>query len=303
MSCENAVATGRERRAARRVFWDKRSGERPPVGVVNPEVLSAGQVSPRGLDADHSGAGRPDAELAATDYEFVYARPKATCDDGMPFTAAWRAIPWLEAACGICGSTQAAGSLAPARPLHRAIGRLGQRARSRPPAVARPIGVRGAARWSPRRCGLLDQPDDPSRAGGRAGRDAGLKRVLLRPAQRFAGGPPRASRVNQLLLTTLERHFRAFPPKLGGYGHVFGYFGARPDDRHPGRRARFLFAGDVAQGALPAAGRRGDRGGAAPYGLFHLHSTGCRHWRNVLSIPHLAGLQLVVRRTARGWPT
>ncbi len=32
----------------------------------------------------------------------------------------------------------------------------------------------------------------------------------------------------------------------------------------------------------------------APWVLFHLHSTGYRHWRHVLDVPEIAGLELTV---------
>ena len=43
---------------------------------------------------------------------------------------------------------------------------------------------------------------------------------------------------------------------------------------------------------LPHNARVVERTGAHIF--FHLHSTGCRHWRDVLSIPGLAGLQLTI---------
>ena len=71
-----------------RVFWDKQSGERPPVGVVNPEVYLPIKYLRRELTQSTLEPADLTPELAATDYEFAFARSKVTCDDGMPFSAA-----------------------------------------------------------------------------------------------------------------------------------------------------------------------------------------------------------------------
>jgi hypothetical protein len=36
--------------------------------------------------------------------------------------------------------------------------------------------------------------------------------------------------------------------------------------------------------------------------LFHLHSTGCRHWRDVLDVPGLAGVEITIEANGPSLP-
>jgi hypothetical protein len=272
------------------VFWQKRRGDRPPIGVINTEMLLPinylRQEFPRPVltPADLTPV------LAFTDYEFAFTQPAVTCDDFMPFSAAWRAIPWLEAVCG-CPVRYSAGSLVPGHwvkrladladiplPANRAWMDLLARETSRLAASApadcwiSPTILRGPADVVAAMRGLVefycDLHDDPAAIGAAA------------------------ARVNKLLLEALDLHYCRVGPKMGGYVHVFGYWA-------PGKT--IVIQQDVLGACSPAVYRNhflaldaevvrhmGD------HVIFHFHSTGYRHLRDVLLIPGLAGLEMNV---------
>ena len=101
-----------------------------------------------------------------------------------------------------------------------------------------------------------------------------------------------AGRVNRLLLDALDMHFAGVLPKQGGYGHIFGYWAPEKTT---------VLQEDVMGMCSPATYRDiflehnaevvRRLGGHV---LFHLHSIACRHWRDVLGIPGLAGLEITV---------
>jgi hypothetical protein len=87
-------------------------------------------------------------------------------------------------------------------------------------------------------------------------------------------------------------HFELIKPKLGGYGHIFGFWAPGPAT---------VLQEDVMGLCAPAAYRdlflRYNTELVArlgKYTFFHLHSTGYRHYRHVLEIPGIAGLELTV---------
>jgi hypothetical protein len=272
------------------VFWDKQSAGRPPVGIINPDVflpikylrapLARAQVSPADLDTAR----------VMTDYAFAFARPAVSCDDMMPFSAAWRAIPWLEACCG-CPVRYSSGSLAPGGfvaslagldavpvPVEEAWVACLRRETERLPAAAPAdcwispsilrgpsdviAAMRGQANFF---CDLYDGIDAIDRAAGR---------------------------INELLVTLLDMHCSVVRPKRGGFGHIYGYWSPGPT---------IVIQEDVLGQCAPAVYRKvfqkynaqivDQRG---PHVFFHLHSTGMRHWRDVLAIQGLAGLQVTV---------
>ncbi len=100
--------------------------------------------------------------------------------------------------------------------------------------------------------------------------------------------------MNGALLDLIELHFRRVGPKLGGYGHIFGYWAPAPT---------IALQEDVLGLCRPAVYERifqpltaelVKRLGA--YVIFHVHSTGFQHYRHVLAVPGLAGLQLTVEK-------
>jgi hypothetical protein len=101
-----------------------------------------------------------------------------------------------------------------------------------------------------------------------------------------------AGRVQQLLLRALNQHFARVQPKQGGYGHIFGYWAPAPTIA-------------IQEDALGLCHPRLYRDHFVQYNaevvrhlgacvVFHLHSTGFRHYRHVLEIPGLAGVQMVI---------
>ena len=84
----------------RRCFWEKQSDARPPVAVVDANVYLPITYLRRPLAGREVRPQEVTADLARTEYEACFARPFVPSDDGLPFSAAWRAIPWLEAWCG-----------------------------------------------------------------------------------------------------------------------------------------------------------------------------------------------------------
>src|ERR1035437_7569090 len=92
----------------RRGFWDRKTIDRPPVGITADRTwlpinylkqsLPDGELLPAGVTRDR----------IRTDYEDSFADRAVTLDDFMPYVAAWRAVPWLEAICG-CPVRSSAG--------------------------------------------------------------------------------------------------------------------------------------------------------------------------------------------------
>ena len=101
-----------------------------------------------------------------------------------------------------------------------------------------------------------------------------------------------AGRIQELLLAVLDQHFRSVPAKGGGYGHIFGYWAPGPtiaiQEDALGMCAPAVYRNHFQTFHAAIVQRLGR------HVLFHLHSTGCRHWRDVLAVPGLAGLQLTV---------
>jgi len=271
-----------------KVFWEKRSGDRPPIGTVDPDIFLPIKFARRPLPPVFSPEDlRP--ETAATDYEFAAARRRVACDDWMPFASPWRAVPWLEAVCG-CPVRCSAGSMTPGHFVQS----LEQLADAPLPADAWLTCLRHEterlAAAPPDDCWLsptiLRGPSDVIAA--MRGQDKFFCDLYdgLEAIDRAAG------RINQLLLDLLDMHFSAVSPKRAGFGHIYGYWAPGPT---------IVLQEDVLGQCSPAIYRdvfeKYNTEVVKHLGrhvLFHLHSTGMRHWRDVLAIPGLAGLQLTV---------
>ena len=99
-------------------------------------------------------------------------------------------------------------------------------------------------------------------------------------------------RITSLWLEVAQGHFSQVTPRLGGYGHIFGYWSPQKT---------IVLQEDVMGMCSPALYRELFWEHNArivqhlgSHVLFHLHSTGYRHYRDVLSIPGLAGLEITV---------
>jgi hypothetical protein len=207
-----------------------------------------------------------------------------------PFSAAWRAVPWLEVCCG-CRALHSAGSLAPSHfvaslaeladaPIPADNGWLACLRRQTEHLAATlpadcwvsPTILRGPSDVLAAMRGLtgfyVDLYDDPS---------------LVAAA---------AARVNELLIRAIDLHHEVVGPKLGGYVHIFGYWAPGPT---------YVIQEDAMGMCSPAAYRQvcfesncnfvrhlGD------HVFFHVHSTGFQHCRHVLDIPGLAGMEFTI---------
>jgi hypothetical protein len=87
-------------------------------------------------------------------------------------------------------------------------------------------------------------------------------------------------------------HYSSVQPKLGGYGHIFGYWA-------PGKT--IVIQEDVMGMCSPSMYRDLFMPSNAEvvrhlgeYVMFHLHSTGYQHYKHVLNIPGIAGLEMVL---------
>ena len=101
-----------------------------------------------------------------------------------------------------------------------------------------------------------------------------------------------AGRIHQLLIRAIDEHFSVVKPKYGGYGHIFGYWAPGPTIALQ-EDALGLCHPRPLPGPLHALHGRGGAASRTLRGL-PLHSTGFQHFRHVLRIPGLAGLQVTI---------
>lgn len=273
-----------------RVFWNKESGGRPPIGIVNTDIYLPVKYLRRPFPRSHVEPADVQPEIVMTDYEFAFADRLVNCDDWIPFAAPWRAVPWLEAWCG-CPVRFASGSLAP-DPICNSVEAL-----ATAPLLARNEWLI-CLREQIERLVASAPPDcwiSPTILRGPSDVLAALRGLTsflcdLRDAPELIG--QMVGHIHQLLLQALDLHFSLVKPKQGGYGHIFGYWAPGPtiafqEDAlglcHP-NLFRDLFM-NYAEQAVRHVGS---------YAIFHLHSTGLQHLPHVLRIPGLAGIQITI---------
>jgi hypothetical protein len=274
----------------RRVFWEKKPDGRPPVGVINTDVYLPVKYLRRPFPREHIVPEDVRPDQVMTDYEFAFAARPVNCDDWIPFAAPWRAIPWLEAWCG-CPVRHAIGSLAP-DPILDSLDAL----------AAAPLPAQD--QWFT----CLRQQTEQLAAD--PPRDCWISPTILRGASDVLAAlrgltnffcdlhdareliDQAAARIQQLLLRALDLHFSLVKPKLRGYGHIFGYWAPGPT---------IAIQEDVLGLCHPAIYRDTFMKLSAqvvhhlgPHVLFHLHSTGYKHYEQVLQVPGLAGLQMTI---------
>ncbi len=279
-------------------FWDKKTTRRPPVGIYNDAVFMPINFLRHPFPRLTVEPEDVTPKLTMTEYEYWFKDRdrNISCDDQIAFSTAWRAIPWLEAWCG-CPVRYAEGSLAPAHfvesvedletvPLpgrnkwFECLRRQTEWLETQvppdgwvsPTILRGPSDVLAAMRGMPNF--LMDLHDDPG----------AIKKA--------------AGQLTRLLLQALDMHYSIVKPKLGGYGHKYGYWA-------PGRTQ--VIQEDAMGLCSPAMYRDIFMEYNAevikhlgPYVLFHLHSTGHKHYKDVLSIPGIAGLEIYMEN---GGPT
>lgn len=228
--------------------------------------------------------------LVRTDYEDASFGRRVFSDDWLPSNAAWRAIPWLEAISG-CPVRYATGSLS-AVPFVERVEDL----------AAAPIpAANGWLQCLQRQTEQLvtECPEDcfvsPSDLRGASDVLAGLRSLNgffldLYDAPDLVSAA--LERVGLLFRDVFDMHFRLVQPKYGGYGYIYGYWAPGPtiliQEDMMGLASpdmfRDLFLAHEAQ-LVKHTG---------PYTFFHLHSTGYAHYRHVLDIPGIAGIEITV---------
>jgi len=274
----------------RHSFWQRTPLDRLPVGVspdcANMPInfLLRKPVNSVLLPDD------VDSSLVESDYHHVARTRNVFSDDWIPFSSAWRAIPWLEAACG-CPVRYASGSLAPGPCV------TSGKALSDHPVPAQPAWLKTLARLTG---GLVEtEPPDclisPSILRGPSDIIAamrGMKGFFFDLQDHPDIIAKTAGRLNRLLADTMKRHFELTPPKHGGYSHVYGYWAPGPTS---------VIQEDALGMCSPSVYRELFREHNAEivsrFGahiFFHLHSTGYAHFRDVLDISGLAGLELTI---------
>ena len=271
-------------------FWDRKESCRPPVGVYD-EVLYLPinflrQPFTRATVIPEDVSG----ELVASEYEYSFGHQAVNCDDYIAFSAAWRGIPWLEAACG-CPVRYSEGSLAPGHFLESledldrlpnptsndwldCMCRETRRLTAEPPPDC----------WiSP---SILRGPSDALAAM------RGMTEFFLDLHDNPQAVERAARWVNQVLIRMIDLHFSNVQPKLGGYGQIYGYWA-------PGETivlqedALGMCSPEVYRDIfMPLNAAIVQRLGANVF--FHLHSTGCEHYREVMSIAGLVGLEMTL---------
>jgi hypothetical protein len=272
----------------RKGFWGKESLNRPLVGVVPDRVWSPILFLRRPFEKEYLVESDVNSALVKTEYEDSFASRRVMTDDWIPYSAAWRGVPWLEAMCG-CRVRYSSGSMAP-EPYVASAAEFAEidlpansewmeRLRERTEALAASASddcwisttiLRGSADVLAAMRGLssfcLDLRDEPEALSNAA------------------------ARINELHARILDTHFGIVQPKHGGYGHIFGYWAPGPTT---------VLQSDVMGLCAPALYRDlfmpHDAELVRRLGshvLFHLHSTGLRHYRHVLDIPGIAGLEI-----------
>ena len=271
-------------------FWDRRSTGRPPVGIYDEGIflpinfLRRPFLRPTVCPEDVNGG------LVASEYEYSFAKSPVTCDDYMAFSAPWRGIPWLEAACG-CPVRYSEGSLAPAHfvasaeelahlPLPAANAWLDclRRETERTQAQASPDC------WvSP---SILRGPSDALAAM------RGMTEFFLDLNDNPQAVERAASRINQVLITEMDIHYSLVQPKLGGYVQIMGYWA-------PGKTV--MLQEDALGMCSPSIYRdifmqfnAAIVKHLGPHVLFHFHSTGYQHYKDVMNVPGIAGVEMTM---------
>jgi hypothetical protein len=274
----------------RRGFWDREAIDRPPVGVLPDRAWLPINYLREPLHATAFLPADVRSTLVRTDYEDAAAHRSVTADDWLPWAAAWRAVPWLEAMSG-CPVHAGEGSLAP------------------DPWAASVDDLRDLA--LPREAGWFDRLEElTADLVATAPDDCFVSTTILRGPADVLGAirgltnfyldlidapeivAAAAAEVNKLHLAVLDRHFATVTPHLGGYGHIYGFWSPEPttviQDDVLGMCAPAVFR-DL---FLPCAAQIVEHLGSRV--LFHLHSTGYAHYRHVLEVPGLAGVEVTV---------
>jgi hypothetical protein len=271
-------------------FWNKQQADRPPVGIYDERIYMPINFLRRPFSHSTVHPDDINENLVMTEYEYSLCNHSVSCDDFISFSAPWRGIPWLEASCA-CPVRFSEGSLAPdhfvqapeefaAIPIPAPNDWFDCMRRE----TARLHAQQPADCWiSP---SILRGPSDVLSAM------RGLKEFYLDLHDNPQALADAAARVNALLIKVLDMHYSIVQPKLGGFGHIFGYWAPEKT---------IVIQEDVLGMCSPNVYRdifmRNNaelirRMGA--HVMFHLHSTGYQHYKHILNIPGIAGIEMVL---------
>ncbi|MBN1294011.1 MAG: hypothetical protein JXB48_19400 [Candidatus Latescibacteria bacterium] len=274
----------------RQSFWRKTHMDHPPVGVVCDGTLLPVNYMRSGFSGSELFPGDIHKNLFSTDYDYTSVHRGVFTDNWVPFNSAWRAVPWIEAICG-CPVRYASGSLAPGHcvdsiddlreyilPANKTWLKILERQTKELVASA------PADCWiSP---SILRGPSDILAAM------RGMTDFYMDLYDNIQVIDEMAGRINKLFINILDRHFSVVRPNLGGYGHIYGYWA-------PGKTitiqedALGMCSPDVYRDVFMKY-NADIVNHLGLYVLFHLHSTGYGHYRDVLEIPGLAGLEMTI---------
>ncbi len=271
-------------------FWDKKRAERPPVGIYDERVFMPINFLRRPFLRPTVNPDDVCHDLVMTEYEYSFANRAVSCDDFVAFSAAWRGVPWLEACCG-CPVRHSEGSLAPGHFVESPEDLAGLTI----PALNGWFDCmqRETERLEAQNLGdcwtspsILRGPSDVLAAM------RGMKELYLDLHDNPQAVADASARVNRVLIKALDMHYSIVQPKLGGFGHIFGYWA-------PGKTV--VIQEDVMGMCSPEMYRDTFMRNNAElvehmgkYVLFHLHTTGYKHYKHVLNIPGIARLEMAL---------
>ena len=279
-------------------FWDRKASKRPVIGIYSDAVFLPINFLRRPFPRPFIRPEDVTPELAMTEYEYWFRDRdrEVSSDDQIAFSAAWRGIPWVEAWCG-CAVRYAEGSIAPS-PFVASAEEL------------ETVPIPGENAWFEclrRQTEWLEnqaQPDcwiSPTILRGCSDVLAamrGLPNFLMDLHDNPGAIKKAAKRMNRLLLRALDLHYSIVKPKLGGYGHKYGYWAPAKtqviQEDAMGMCSPAMYRDIFMEGNAEVVKHLGQ------YVLFHLHSTGYKHYQDVLSVPGIAGLEIYMEQ---GGPT
>jgi len=273
-------------------FWERTGSGRPPVGIVEAgsflpvQYLTDGPL-PKNITIETIRNASID-----TDYDFDLQRRKVFTDDFIPYAAPWRAIPWLEAICG-CPVHYSSGSLAPGRFVSNAEDLLN---------IENLVDhswydyLREQTEWLKENAAndcwvsptILRGVSDILAA--MRGMDNFYMDLLINPGVIDRAG----SYLVDLTMEIIEKHFSVLKPHFGGYGHIYGYWSPEKtnvfQDDALGMVDPEIFKELFLEKNQALVSRFGGRA------LYHLHSTGFAHYKDVMAIKGLSGIEFTIEQ-------
>jgi hypothetical protein len=274
----------------RRGLWDRESVDRPPVGITPDRSWLPVKYLKAEFPRDTVRPEDVTPSLVRTDYEDASFGRRVFHDDWLAYNAPWRAIPWLEAISG-CEVPYASGALSGAH-FVKSVEDL-----AKLPIPADNTWLECLRRQTEELVATCP-PDcfvSPSILRGHADVLAALRGLdgffldLYDAPELITAA---LERQGHLMRDILDMHFDLVPPKLAGYGHIFGYWAPGPtiaiQEDMMGLASPDLFGELFFDHEARLVEHLG------PYTFFHVHSTGYAHYRHLLEIRGLAGIQLTV---------